>query len=909
MLFVLYAIGVLGQQQITGTIYEEINGEKAPLPFANVFIPGTTRGATSDFDGKYEITVYENDTLIKVSYMGYNDILKSVDPNSSLIVDVTMSSSDAAMQLDAVTVTAKKNLASENMLLLEQKKAVVVRESIGAKQLSNLGISDAAAATSKISGVTKNEGSGDIYIRGLGDRYLSTTMNGLPIPSDDVDKKNIDLNLFPTDVIKNVSISKTYSVERYGDQASGQVDIASKTYGSKNSIGISGGFNSNVIPVFSSFKGTQNLNDATMGFYSKPYETSEAVTQQSWNTTDKKAPFNYGFSLLGGKKWEMDDSEFSIFANLSHDAESNYTEGVFQQYRANAINKEFSDATYYETEYNTTGLVNLAYDLGGRMSFNFNSIWISKTKDELYEAGRNSEGFVFDQDPSEYGAFVRDQNLKQTNLFINQLLGEFKSGRNTLNVAVGYNVVNANEPMRIRNEVNMPSASNDLDSVQFAHVGDYQQRKTHQLLSDNEYNGYIKDQFRIIDEENRVLNLNTGLNFRRKTRDFESQFVGLKAKGQKVGSIDNLDEALLDESRYGSSRDEISVTEGVPDTYNGSLNVYSGFASVDFTKSAFSGNLGLRYEYDNIYVKWDVGNYVGRTDEVVYNYQNFLPSLNMKYSITEKSLVRMAASKTVTLPEFKELAPFEYVSPTGRVTKGNPELQSSTDYNIDLKWEMFMRPKELISISAFGKIIKDPINLTMKHGAAGNFYYANTGEQANVYGLELEGRFNLINATGENEPGLRMSFNLTKMWFNQDLLEEFQYNSKTESGLQGAADFIANGALIFSNNKENEFLATVSANYSSDKIFALGNPEDYTHSDKYFNNEIIEKGFTTIDLVLSKKFSNRVSGKLSAKNLLNPSIEQTQVIDPLGAGDERVEVVESYKKGVKISAGITINLN
>ncbi|MDA3853520.1 MAG: TonB-dependent receptor, partial [Bacteroidales bacterium] len=491
------------------------------------------------------------------------------------------------------------------------------------------------------------------------------------------------------------------------------------------------------------------------------------------------------------------------------------------------------------------------------MSFNYNSIWISKAKDELYEAGRNGEGYVFDQDPSEYGAFVRDQNLKQTNLFINQLLGEFKTEKNTVNVALGYNRVDADEPNRIRNEVNMPNAGNSLDSVQFAHVGDYQQRKTYQTISDNEFNGFLKDQYRLIDEDDKMLSLNGGLNFRNKTRDFESQFVGLKAKGQKVNSIDNLDEALLDESRYGSSRDEISVSEGVPDTYNGVLKVYGAFGSVDFSKSAFSGNIGLRYEYDNIDVKWDVGNYVGRTDDVSYDYQNLLPTLNLKYSISEKNLIRLAASKTITLPEFKELAPFEYVSPTGRVTKGNPELQSSTDYNFDLKWEMYMRPKELLSVSAFGKIINDPINLTMKHGAAGNFYYANTGKQANVYGIELEGRFNIINATSEDEPGLRMSFNLTKMWFNQDLLEKHQYNNKTETGLQGAADLIANGSLIFSDNKENEFLATLSANYSSDKIFALGAPEDYTYSDTYFNNEIIEKGFTTVDLVLVKKFSKR----------------------------------------------------
>lgn len=900
-------LGVYGQQQVTGTIFEEVNGEKMPLPFANVFIPGTTRGATSDFDGKYTIEVFENDTLIKVSYMGYNDVLKGIDPmGAELTVDVLMSG-DAALQLDAVTVTAKRNMANENMLLLDQKKAVVVKESIGAKQLSNMGISDAAGATAKISGVTKNEGSGDIYVRGLGDRYLSTTMNGLPIPSDDVEKKNIDLNLFPTDVIKNVSISKTYDVSSYGDQASGHVDVSSKTYSETISVGISGGINGNVAGQFGSFKGTQNLNDATWGFYAKPYETVDAVKQQSWNTVDKKAPLDFGFSMMGGKKWESDGSTFSLFATLSSDVESSYREGVFRKYRSNVLNNEFTDATYYETEYNTTGLLNATYELGQKMTINYNGIWIAKTKDQLYEAGRNGEGFVFDQDPSEEGAFVRDQNLKVTNMFINQIIGEHKSVANTLNWALGYNKVNADEPNRIRNEVNMPHAKNDLDAVQFAHVGDYQQRKTYQNISDNEFNGYLKDQYSFVDEDEQMLKLNMGVNFRKKQRDFESQFVGVRAKGQQVSSIDNMDEALLNTDLYTDG--DLTLREGTPDSYNATLDVYAGFASVDFQKSDLSGNLGLRYEYDNINVDWNVGNYVGREGNVAYDYKNFLPSLNMKYSLSEKNLIRFAASKTVTLPEFKELAPFEYVSPTGRVTKGNPDLKSSTDYNIDLKYEMYMRPKELISLSAFAKIINDPINLAQTRGSSGYFYYANTGEQATVYGLELEGRVNIINAVAENEPSLRLSFNLTKMWFSQDLLDEFQYNSKTEIGLQGASDFIVNGGLTFSNNKENEFMATLSANYSSDKIYALGSPEDYTNSDQYFNNEIIEKGFVSMDLILKKKISKRVSAKLYGKNLLNPEIQWTQMVEPLSSDVSTDEIVESYRKGAEVGLGLTINLN
>lgn len=153
-----------------------------------------------------------------------------------------------------------------------------------------------------------------------------------------------------------------------------------------------------------------------------------------------------------------------------------------------------------------------------------------------------------------------------------------------------------------------------------------------------------------------------------------------------------------------------------------------------------------------------------------------------------------------------------------------------------------------------------------------------------------------------------MIVNATKMWFKQDLLEEFQYNNKTETDLQGASGFILNGALTFSNNKENEFMATLSGNYSSDKILALGAPEDFANSATLFNNEILEKAFTSLDLIVSKKISERVSLKFSGKNILNPKIEQTQEIKPF-SGDASTEIVSSYKKGIGLHVSVKINMN
>lgn len=893
---------------LKGKITDSKTGEE--LIGAAIVIEGTTTGTTTDFMGDYTMPPLEPGTYtIRCQYISYEAQVKEgvvITEGEETVLNFLMGESE--MDLAEVKIVAKANRESENFLMLEQKNASFIKESIGAKQMSSLGVSDAADATSKISGVAQSEGSGDVYIRGLGDRYLTTTMNGLPIPSDDVERKNIDLDLFSTDVISNIGISKTYSVQNYADLTSGAVDISSKTFTEKVTLGVSGGANTNIFSndVFSNFKGTQNLNDQTLGYYSAPYNTLDAITQQSWNTVKKSVPLNYGVSILGGKRVKLFDKDLTVFATISQSGSSEYRTGSFQGYRMNVLRNSYNDIEEFETEYNTTGLLNLGYDLNDNHSINFNSLFVHKTTDLLYESGRNGEGFQYDQDPQEEAAFVRDQNLKQTTLFINQVLGKHNfNDKNLLKWGLGYNTVHAEEPNRIRNQGNI------LDNGRFAlaYVGDYQQRKSLQNIEDSEINGFINDEFKFLDEENKKLKLDFGGNFRYKKRDFNSLSVGVVGRGVDMESLDNMDEVFLDETLYQDGT--LRIREGVPDLYNGKLYVFAGFASFGFDLNKLSGNVGVRYEMDQLDVDWDVANWVGRKGSTSNTYNNILPALNLKYELSEKSALRLAASKTLTLPEFKEIAPFEYVSPTGRITKGNPELEISENYNLDVKWEMYPSAGQLFSATGFYKIINDPINRAQTRGSSGYFYFANTGEQANVFGLELETRFDIVKPQTTEMPGLDLTLNATKMWFEQDLLEEFQYNNRTEVDLQGASEFIFNGALSYTNNKPKRFSATVSGNYSSDKVFSLGAPEDQNNSDRFFNEEIIEKGFFTLDLVLSKKLSNRVSLKFTGKNLLNPEIKQTQLIVPLN-GDNlapRTEVVSSYEKGIQLSMGIKIDLN
>ena len=128
-------------------------------------------------------------------------------------------------------------------------------------------------------------------------------------------------------------------------------------------------------------------------------------------------------------------------------------------------------------------------------SIKYNTLFVNTGEDNLYEQGRDGLGYVFDQDPQENGAFVRDQNFKQTTLIINQLIGEHNwNESNTLNWAGGYNFVLAEEPNRIRNEVNILDITTSPE-IQYAHVGDFQQRKSSQKIEDTEYNAFIENRW------------------------------------------------------------------------------------------------------------------------------------------------------------------------------------------------------------------------------------------------------------------------------------------------------------------------------------------------------------------------------------------------------------------------------
>ena len=910
------------QSETTGSIVgrlsdAEMNGE--PLPFANVLIKGSTKGATTDMEGLYSIRNLEPGTYtLAFSFVGYETLeIPNVQVVAGKVTEINTELGSSAASLDEVVISTVSRKDSEVALLLEQKRAIDIKESIGARELAKLGVSDAAKATTRISGVTSSEASGDIFVRGLGDRYLYTTLNGLPIPSDDVERKNIDLELFPTGIIQSVAISKTYSPNTSADQASGNIDISTRELVGTNelSFGAGAGINTNVLQegVFDNFKVSPNLKNADFGFYTGGKASEYKLIYQDWTPGTADLPINYKYNLTAGKRF---GDKLEVLITGSQDIDYEYTEGIFREYRANFVTDTITDATVYSKTINTTGLATVAYEFDANNSLRANSLFINKLSDNVYEGGRNQEGFIFEEtDPNEgLSQFVRDQNTKQTRLWVNQLLGEHRLGeKNNLDWAAGLNLVNADEPNRIRNEVNF----ND-DVVYLGDTGGYQQRKSYQEIDDYEFNGRIQDRLEILTSEEKQLELSFGGTYRFKERDFISRFLGLEERSNRIltpSSIDNLDEVFSKEN-YNNGNLEIN-DDLQADRYRANLESTAGFASINFGLEKLNINAGVRYQKDELEVVYNVGNIPGRTGTSNLAYDNFYPAVNLRYALTERSNFRLAASKTLTLPEFKEVAPFEYVSQTGQVTRGNPDLQASTNYNLDLKYEFFPSAGELLSLTGFYKRIEDPINQVQDRGSAGVFSYFNAGEQAEIFGLELETRLELIRMENGAAYDFNLGFNASRMWHSQDLkelrnedgqlLRTFRYKGLTETGLQGASDWIFNGSLNLVVGTEYPFMASLVANYASDKIYALGAPERQTESETFYNDAIVEKGFISLDAVLSQDLGDHWGIKFTGKNLLNPTVERVQDVRPSTTGIETTQTVRSYTRGAVLSLGINYN--
>ncbi|WP_284652715.1 TonB-dependent receptor [Flavobacterium terrisoli] len=900
-------INVIGFAQnkgtITGTLTDkDLNNE--PLPFANVVIKGTSIGVTTDETGKYTIAVEAGTYTIQFSFLGYETIEEKIEVKAGETLTINKALGSGSYQLQDVVIQKTVSREKETALLLEQKNAVEIKQSIGAQELSRKGVSDVATAVTKTTGITKQEGSGNIFVRGLGDRYNSTTMNGLPIPSNDPEKKNISLDIFSTDIVETVGIDKVYNSKLFGDFAGGNVDIVSKDYKGKGflKLDIGSKINTNALAE-DDFTLQKEYN--SFGFDSKSIP-GNSLTEYNFSSLqlESKNPVAGSFGLSGGKSFDVgSDGKLSLFgtANYSNDYASIKDGSAKSINGAGVANKDFEKFSFLSFNTNFTGMLNAAYKINPSNKINFNSVFIntsSLSKEEY-------TGYFVDGAEDNNG-FVRRNKYDKNALWINQLLGDHKlSERSKFNWGVSYNTITGDQPDRTQNTLNKYDFGYVLLGQSAANNHRYFQKLDETEIAANLSVDY---KFNKNAEGDYKGKLTVGYSAKSKTRDFEATQFNFKpntAHAADVVDINNLD-LFFNQQNYANDFFEISTFRGnsqapnatKPQFYKGDLFVNGGYVNTEYKFNKLTAVLGLRAEYLLQKVEWNTSlDPDGGDDEL--DKIAFLPSLTMKYELNEKQNLRFGFSKTYTLPQFKERALFIYEE-VNETKIGNPYLYESDDYNIDLKWEMFPKSEEVISVTAFGKYIQNPINEVTIVSSTNDISYVNTGDFGYVAGAEVEYRKLLFNFDENNTNKLSAGINASYLYSNQELssekvIKETDYNvdfTEDDSKLTGASDLLLNADISFLkewNNKESNLTSTIAYTRFSDRVYSIG-----TNG----RGNQVDKAFGSLDFVTKLKFNKNLGLGFIAKNLLDPAIKRVQ---ENGSGDVNVL---SYKKGITVSLGI-----
>ena len=809
-------------------------------------------------------------------------------------------------EIEGVVLRGSIKKGAESNLISLQRKSAEVIERVGAVQLEKQGVSDVSVAVTKATGAQKQEGSGQVFIRGLGDRSNSTTMNGLPIPSNDPAYKNIDLGIVKTDMIDFVGLEKVYNPRLWGDMAGANVDIVSKIYTGKPyfkvNIGSSVNFNAFSKPNFYLQNGPDYLGFKQIN---KPKNAKIAqfgyAFNTGWQNEETFTPINSSLGVDFGRSFTIgEEGKLSVFGFGNFDNDYNFTEGIVRSVDNSGaplkdlLGQEFT----YDT--NTTGLLNLNYRINSNHTVKATTNYIHTTEQKL----GFYEGYIRDtnEDRTNETAHLRRAAYKTNDLWINQVAGEHRITEPLkLSWNVGYNRLDSRRPDRQQN-ISVQNGNTGLYHFIAGNAG--ANHRYFDRLLENDYVGNIHADYQLHD----MLKFTVGYRGRFKDSDFRATQYNFRVKlapgnyyvtPEDYGAFFNYDNyqsgAFFDIRTFRGivGADEMAL---VPQYYQSEVMNHGAFANAEFKAGEkLTAQLGVSYENLQQSILYNTSIQDGDVDK---NYSKILPALNVKYSLNDLHNLRLSASKTYTTPLLLEVAPFEYED-IDELSFGNTDLNPADNYNLDIKWEWFPKRGELISATVFGKYITDPISRVTVNSSSNSVSFVNTGDSGMIFGVEAEFRKDLYT---HGNSRLYTFMNATYLNTEQKLdagkVDRENPNSRvavsfisTKDKMQGASDFLANLNLGWEQKwNRNTMDVVLSYSHISDNIYALGYES---------KGNLVDKAVNLLDATVRFSLNNGLGISASAKNLLNTNFTRVQAN---GNGDV---VVRDYKKG--ISAGIGLS--
>ncbi|HKL91386.1 MAG TPA: TonB-dependent receptor [Allomuricauda sp.] len=895
----------------TGTISGKImDGEfNDILPFANVLIKGTTVGATSDFEGAYALDVEPGTYTVTFSYLGYTtQEITNVVVEANKTVEVNATLEPAASQLDEVVLTTTVRQNTEASVLNLQKNSVTLMDGLSLESIKSTGASNIASAIKRVPGVSVQEGK-YVYVRGLGDRYTKSILNGMDIPGLDPDKNTVQMDIFPTNILENVIVLKSAAAELPADFTGGVVNIVTKDFPTQKQMSFSASvgynpsmhFQDNYLSYegggtdFLGFDdGTRELPISPNTDVPSPSDAQnnsilEGITR-SFNPTlateeqTSKPDFSLGFSY--GNQFNVGENRLGFIASLDYKNTTSFYDGF-----ENGIYQKSPESEIYE----------LRFDRRQRGNLGTNNVLASALTGLSYKTGKSkyrlnllhiqngeSRAALFDQRTEISNAIdVVKDNLEYSERSVSNLL---LSGKHTSEDA---------------SFVTEWSLSPTLTSVQDKDV-----RLTTFIINPDGFTissdaGFPTRLWRDLEEVNAVGKIDFSKSYELFGNKSMLKFGGLYSYKQRDYSIYNYNIAffnfstaslngdpnaiLADENIWTTENNSGSFVRGnfqPANTFDSEQNTMAFYASNEFKfADKFRAILGLRAEQFTTY-------FTGQNNTGTEVYDNektldvldFFPSANLIYEFKENTNFRLSYSRTTARPSFKELSIVQIPDLlTGILFLGNLDLRPTYINNFDFRFEVFGDRAQMFAISSFYKKFDDPIEIIAFDITAPNQFTPRNSPSATVVGVELEARKN-FGFIAEDLEDLSVNLNLSIIDSQIDMArgenQEFESrqifarDGETIDGsrqLQGQSPYLINAGLNY-DNRETGLETGIFYNVQGKTLEVVGfgvNPDVFTQP------------FHSLNFNFSKTLGKEQRSKISIKanNILN---------------DERVSLYESF---------------
>ena len=886
-IYLLTSAAVSQAQVLKGTVSDAATGEV--LIGASIQLKGTTSGTITDIDGRFELKdLKEGNHRLVISYIFYRTAEIDIEvkaENQELNIGLELD----GQQLSEVTVIGRKNLESVAALQMERQMSTAAIENIGAREMAGKGISNVEEGVKKITGVSVAS-AGQLIVRGLGDRYSITTLNGLPIASPNSDNKLVPLNLFPSSTVQNITVSKVYNAETYADYSGAHIDIATKVNIPEDFLEISLNTGGSVNTIFrkryqmdrggslfrTSRLESQVLDMPLVDF--DEYVKSNDIFNSSFAVKRKTALPSLGGTLSRGKNFNVGGQTLSILisANLSND-DQNVSEAFQRTLEATGnIQSDFTYDSYSQT-LKTSALGYVGYTLreSDRIGYTF---FYARNADDTYQLrnGEDAEGHLLTGSNNVTHVYsLQNHQLNGLHFMLDSKI--------EMDWAASYGRTGSYEPdrrqvMYIRED----------GALKLFKLNRQETMRYFGSLDEDELNADIGLKWKWGDNNH----LKAGISYKDKGREYMGTrfYYNLNRLDPEITDVFDTD-SFLNQGNVGSGNIVIERKKQPKDSYRAGTDIIAGYMTADlYPTENLLINLGVRYEYARQWVRYasDGGDWFGRMSMIEHG--DLFPALNVKYTFNEDNILRFSASRTITRPSFIEMAPFLYQESYGSAQiRGNENLHNAYNYNLDLRYELFGSDSDMLSVTGYFKYLESPIERIQALNGGATLHSFRNAENGIATGLEVEFRKRVAK-------DLNVGANASYMYTNVKLPEGGAYTNK-ERSLQGASPVLINADITWSPRfgDEKALNMVLLYNMQGSRIHAVGVSQ---------LGDIRQDAVHTLNFIASYQFNKRWSVKLQASDLLGQDMVFRQEVPLTG---QTVEV-ERYRYGRCIEVGVTFKL-